>query len=65
MTLLDIVSKIRDDELVTVSCDEILIDCMLAGLLRGSKHFQDNLADKEVVTIGVGLFNDLVIHIEE
>ena len=65
MTLLDIVSKIRHDERVTVVGDEILVDCLDVDNLRASNYFKQELATKEVTRIGVGLFGELSISIKE
>ena len=65
MTLLDIVSKIRHDERVTVVGDEVLVDCLDVAKLRASNYFKKELATKEVIGIGVGLFGELSISIKE
>ena len=65
MTLLDIVSKVRGDERVTVTGDEVLIDCLAADKLRANSSFKKELAGKEVTGICVGLFHELVIFIKE
>ena len=65
MTLLDVVSKVRDNERVTVTGDEVLIDCFEAVKLRANKYFKEELADKEVTGIGVGLFCEVLIYIAE
>lgn len=65
MTLLDIVSLVSPADRVTVSGDEILVDCFPAEKLLTDNYFQEELADKEVRRIGIGLFNELVLFIAE
>ena len=65
MKLIDIVSKIRTGERVSVISDEVIIDCMDVERLRLSNYFKKELADREVVNLGVGLFCEVNIFVEE
>ena len=65
MTLLDIVSKIRTGERVTVTSDEVLIDCLDVDRLLASNYFKKELAGRKVLSVGVGLFCEINIFIEE
>ena len=65
MTILDIVSKMRSDERVTVAGDEIYIDCLEAEKLLTNIYFQRDLAHKEVIRISIGVFGEITINIKE
>ena len=67
MTLLDLVSRVSFDDPVTITHTEedILVDCCRdIDKLKNSEYFQ-KIAGKTVLKLGVGVFCDLVITIEE
>ena len=65
MTLLDIVSIIREGERVTIVGDEVLVDRMPSEWLLASDPFRSKLAPKEVDCISIGHLHDLIIRIKE